>query len=178
MVFSSKNLFWAVDGGAVCRTACLKTKNAFVPQTWDKSICFCDTTQIDACASSRFAHHHARPVDNGWEPVGIYWGFPVGAALRRPFARPPQIPLPLPGTRFASAATATTLRHRFTACCDVLYAEGIDFVNPYFPQKQYPVGSFFRGPHRTSVRPLLPPPNGMGGEERKIWFPNIPLPQK
>ena len=32
----------------------------------------CDTTQIDVKTSARFMRHHARPMDNGWEPVGIY----------------------------------------------------------------------------------------------------------
>ena len=33
---------------------------------------FCDTTQIDVCTSTRFTHQHACPMDNGWDPVGIY----------------------------------------------------------------------------------------------------------
>ena len=32
----------------------------------------CDTTQIDARASTRFTHHHACPMDNGWGPVSPY----------------------------------------------------------------------------------------------------------
>lgn len=38
-----------------------------------KALRFCDTTQIGACAPTRFTYHHTCPVDNGWEPVGIYW---------------------------------------------------------------------------------------------------------
>ena len=32
----------------------------------------CDTTQIDVFTSARFTRHHACPMDNGWDPVGIY----------------------------------------------------------------------------------------------------------
>ena len=32
----------------------------------------CDTTQIDVKTSAHFMRHHARPMDNGWVPVGIY----------------------------------------------------------------------------------------------------------
>jgi len=65
MVFFSFFEYWAADGAS-------KRKTAFVP-LWDKSrSSFCDTTQIDACASTRFTHHHACPMDNGWDPVGIY----------------------------------------------------------------------------------------------------------
>ena len=33
----------------------------------------CDTTQIDVLqTSAHFMRHHAYPMDNGWDPVGIY----------------------------------------------------------------------------------------------------------
>ena len=62
-----------------------KQKKLPVPP-WDGSFCFCDTTQIDACASTRFVRHHARPMGNGWGPVGSYWDVSsVQAALKSPF---------------------------------------------------------------------------------------------
>lgn len=66
----------------------LKTKKTFAP-TWDKSLCFCDTTQIDILRCPlAFTHHHAYPTDNGRVPVGPYLGeAPVQAALGRPFTR-------------------------------------------------------------------------------------------
>ena len=50
-----------------------KNKKGFCP-TWDKSLCFCDTTQIDICEN---VHSLTRtiiraPMDNGWGPVSPY----------------------------------------------------------------------------------------------------------
>lgn len=44
-----------------------KKKTAFVP-TWDKSRCFCDTTQIDVKNVRSLTRTIIRaPMDNGWE---------------------------------------------------------------------------------------------------------------
>ena len=43
-------------------------------QLWDKSRCFCDTTQIDVFESVRSLTRTIirAPMDNGWDPVGVY----------------------------------------------------------------------------------------------------------
>ena len=46
----------------------------------------CDTTQIDVYTSTRFTRHHACPMDNGWDPVGIY--------LAKPFKPPSEVHSP------------------------------------------------------------------------------------
>ena len=52
-----------------------ETKKRLCPHTWDKSVNFCDTTQIDICEN---VHSLTRtiiraPMDNGWGPVSPYW---------------------------------------------------------------------------------------------------------
>ena len=81
--------FWVADGGAVAGGLDFENKKDLCP-TWDKSLCFCDTTQIDILRCPlAFTHHHAYPTDNGRVPVGPYLGkFPVQAALGRPFTPP------------------------------------------------------------------------------------------
>lgn len=51
-----------------------ETKKRLCPHTWDKSVNFCDTTQIDICEN---VHSLTRtiiraPMDNGWGPVSPY----------------------------------------------------------------------------------------------------------
>ena len=80
-----------------------KQKKLPVPP-WDGSFCFCDTTQIDACASTRFVRHHARPMGNGWGPVGSYWDFP-------PFRPPSKAHSP------AAPCPDCTIRDSLEVCC-------------------------------------------------------------
>lgn len=60
--------------------------------TWDKSRCFCDTTQIDVKNARSLTRTIIRaPMDNGWESRRSLLGAcAVRSALRSPFAgRPP-----------------------------------------------------------------------------------------
>ena len=50
----------------------IRKKSSFPVRYGTKSCHSCDTTQIDACASTRFTHHHACRWITGWDPVGIY----------------------------------------------------------------------------------------------------------
>ena len=87
--------------------------------TWDKSLCFCDTTQIDILRCPlAFTHHHAYPTDNGRVPVGPYLGkFPVQAALGRPFTplrtapiSPPEALLGCPVLCYSSSSQVCRLK--------------------------------------------------------------------
>lgn len=63
-----------------------------LPHTWDKSRCFCDTTQIDVKNARSLTRTIIRaPMDNGWESRRSLLGeCAVRSALRSPFAgRPP-----------------------------------------------------------------------------------------
>ena len=61
-------------------------------------------------------------------------GSPLSSRPPKSIHRPPQAPLQLSGTRFASAATATSLRHRFSLllCCTALYAGRADLSTTIF----------------------------------------------
>ena len=53
-------------------------KKTLLPHIWDKSVNFCDTTQIDIPYGN--VHSLTRtiiraPMDNGWGPVSPYWKF-------------------------------------------------------------------------------------------------------
>ena len=79
----SKECVWKED--CYCSHVCAQqrdfTENVFpetkkrpCPYTWDKSVNFCDTTQIDICEN---VHSLKRtiiraPMDNGWGPVRPY----------------------------------------------------------------------------------------------------------
>ena len=57
-----------------------ETKKRLCPHTWDKSVNFCDTTQIDICEN---VHSLTRtiiraPMDNGWDSRRSLLGFPFG----------------------------------------------------------------------------------------------------
>lgn len=63
-----------------------KQKNAPVPSMGQKRLLLRYHPNWRLSTPTRFTRHHACPVDNGWGPVGIYWGeFPVQAALGSPF---------------------------------------------------------------------------------------------
>ena len=72
-------------------------KTAFIPP-WDKSHCFCDTTQIDACAPTRL---RVPSYASRW----ITGGIPVGPYLESlPFGPPSEVhstaaPCPAPTIR-------------------------------------------------------------------------------
>ena len=127
-------IVWAVDGGAVsrhCRCAattaraacgCLYTaffwrnKKRLCPTYGTKACCFCDTTQIGVKNAHSLTRTIIRvPMDNGWEPVGTYWGItPVQAALGSPFAGCPASHFHRQGLSEALRLPGTSLRHRFT----------------------------------------------------------------
>ena len=78
----SKECVWKEDSlwfGAARRGEILlrmfpETKKRLCPHTWDKSVNFCDTTQIDIREN---VHSLTRtiiraPMDNGWGPVSPY----------------------------------------------------------------------------------------------------------
>ena len=51
----------------------------------------CDTTQIDVLeTSARLTRHHACPMDNGWDPVGIY----LDRSWKGPFKPPSKVHSP------------------------------------------------------------------------------------
>ncbi len=51
----------------------LRNKKTLLSQLWDKSVSFCDTTQIDVKNARSLTRTIIRaPMDNGWVPVGIY----------------------------------------------------------------------------------------------------------
>lgn len=111
-------VFWAADGGTGAGGLDFKNKKGFCP-TWDKSLCFCDTTQIDILRCPlAFTHHHAYPTDNGRVPVGPYLGkFPVQAALGRPFTplrtapiSPPEALLGCPVLCYSSSSQVCRLK--------------------------------------------------------------------
>ena len=120
-LFSSKILYGYFGRrmeGPVPAAWILKTKKGFCP-TWDKSLCFCDTTQIDILRCPlAFTHHHAYPTDNGRVPVGPYLGkFPVQAALGRPFTplrtapiSPPEALLGCPVLCYSSSSQVCRLK--------------------------------------------------------------------
>lgn len=63
-------------------------ENSLCPHTWDKSRCFCDTTQIDVKNVRSLTRTIIRaPVDNGWDARRSLLGLrAVRSALRSPFA--------------------------------------------------------------------------------------------
>ena len=99
-----------------------------LPHTWDKSRCFCDTTQIDVKNARSLTRTIIRaPMDNGWESRRSLLGeCAVRSALRSPFAGRPPPRFHHRGLSVRSAAPGTSLRHWFVlfGCYGVLYAGG------------------------------------------------------
>ena len=134
----------------------------------------CDTTQIDVKTSARFAHHHARPMDNGWGPVGIYL-VARSSRPRKSIRRFRQAPFTPSGALFASEWPVTSLPHRFVwfTCCSVLYAGPLDLSTVFFE-------GFAATPIRSLGRPFGGLPTFWGqlpasSAGRRTWFRSILL---
>ena len=110
----------------------------------------CDTTQIDACTSTRFTRHHACPMDNGWVPVGIYL---VARSSRPRKSIHSAAPRPDPTTQDSLKVCRTGYFSFSQVCCclvvGAIIAAPAPLVNP-------PGGNFLR---RGSGRP----PDGRSG---------------
>ena len=94
-----------------------ETKKRPCPYTWDKSVNFCDTTQIDICEN---VHSLTRtiiraPMDNGWGPVSPYWNNSQSfkAALGSPFTDGKAFRFHHPELSVAIHRSDTLLPHRF-----------------------------------------------------------------
>ena len=136
-----------------------------LPHTWDKSRCFCDTTQIDVKNARSLTRTIIRaPVDNGWVPVGPYLAQAVRSALRSPFAgrSPPRshhrgLSEGLPRRVLLSVTGLVCL------VVVVIIRRRAPFVNP-FPQEIF-----------TALKRRTHPPPILGAERAlTTYFPPFP----
>ena len=102
-----------------------KRKTASAPTMGQKPLRFCDTTQIDASRRPLAPHTIiCVPMDNGWEPVGIYCGNSPGSSRpQKPIQQNVQALLPPPKARFTSHGSAyfSFSKVWFVALCASVY---------------------------------------------------------
>lgn len=96
-----------------CRTA-EKTKKPSSHIHGTKAVASAIPPKLAQNVPARFPRHHAYPMDNGWDPVGIYWDdrlFKPPSEGHSPSRSPPRSHHP--GLSWGSLCKVTLLPHRF-----------------------------------------------------------------